>query len=130
MDILVCMKLISVRRFADQIPSDSPAGRLKNGDLTANPADLTALEAALRLRDAEGSGRVTVMAMAPAAAEPVLRRCLAMGADAFVTGEVRHHDALAACAQGLCVIEAGHAATEHPAISQLAGALQNAADAV
>lgn len=82
MDILVCMKLISVRRFADQIPSDSPAGRLKNGDLTANPADLTALEAALRLRDAEGSGRVTVMAMAPAAAEPVLRRCLAMGADA------------------------------------------------
>ena len=52
------------------------------------------------------------------------------GADVYLTGEMSYHKALDAVDNGLCVIEAGHAATEHPAISKLAGALQNAADAV
>lgn len=52
------------------------------------------------------------------------------GADVYLTGEMAYHKALDAVDNGLCVIEAGHAATEHPAISKLADALQNAADAV
>lgn len=52
------------------------------------------------------------------------------GADVYLTGEMAYHKALDAVDNGLCVIEAGHAATEYPAISELADALQNAADAV
>ncbi len=52
------------------------------------------------------------------------------GADAYVTGEIAYHKALDAVDNGLCVLEAGHAATEHPAISALCSGLQIAADAV
>ncbi len=41
-------------------------------------------------------------------------------ADAFVTGEVRHHEWLAANELGLTVIEAGHYATETPVTAALA----------
>jgi len=51
-------------------------------------------------------------------------------ADLFVTGEIGYHMALSAVEEGLCVIEAGHAATENPAISFLSGGLQNAANDV
>lgn len=55
---------------------------------------------------------------------------LAAGAQAYVTGEVHHHDALAAVAENLVVIEAGHYETEQIAIKSLADRLQNAADAL
>ena len=54
----------------------------------------------------------------------------ACGADAYLTGEMAYHKALDAVADGLCVMEAGHAATEAPGILALADGLQNAADAV
>ena len=57
-------------------------------------------------------------------------QAIAAGADAYVTGEIGYHRALDAADNGLCVIEAGHAATEYPAISLLCRGLQNAADAV
>lgn len=44
-------------------------------------------------------------------------------ADAFITGEVRHHEWLAAKEAGTVVIEAGHYATEQPGVAALAAAL-------
>ena len=55
---------------------------------------------------------------------------LELGADAFVTGEVKHHEAMAACGQGLCLVEAGHYETEQIAIKLLAGRLQARCDAL
>ena len=52
------------------------------------------------------------------------------GADVYLTGEMGYHAALDAADNGLCVVVAGHAATEYPAISLLRRGLQNAADAV
>ena len=52
----------------------------------------------------------------------------ALGADCFITGEIKHHIALEAMAQGMCVIEAGHFETENPACEVMANALQNACD--
>ena len=52
------------------------------------------------------------------------------GADVYVTGEMGYHKGLDAADGGLCVIEAGHAETENPAISMLAGGLQIAANGV
>lgn len=53
-----------------------------------------------------------------------------LGADCFITGEVKHDRALDAMNMGLCVIEAGHFETENPACEVLATALQNACDAL
>ena len=54
----------------------------------------------------------------------------AMGADCFITGEIRHHEALDAVDGGVCVLEAGHFETENPVCEVLRTALQNAADAL
>jgi len=48
----------------------------------------------------------------------------AMGAQAFLTGEVKHHIALEAADAGVVLLEAGHHATEEPGIFALADALQ------
>ncbi len=51
---------------------------------------------------------------------------LADKVDAFVTGEVRHHEWLTANARELTVIEAGHYATEVPVVKTLAARLAEA----
>ena len=42
-----------------------------------------------------------------------------MGADAVVTGEIKHHIFLAAKEIGITAIQAGHFETENPAVSAL-----------
>lgn len=49
---------------------------------------------------------------------------LAMGAQAFLTGEAKHHHALEADSAGVTLLEGGHYATEAPGIFSLANALQ------
>ena len=48
----------------------------------------------------------------------------ALGAQAFLTGEAKHHHALEAAANCVVILEAGHHATEEPGIFALADALQ------
>lgn len=59
-----------------------------------NPSDASALETALRLRAATAGARIRVTSMAGPTAEPVLRECLAVGADEVVRV---WDDALEAC---------------------------------
>ncbi len=47
------------------------------------------------------------------------------GADAFITGEIGYHYALDMYDRGMCVLEAGHAATELPAVGLLADKMKN-----
>ena len=58
----------------------------------------------------------------------LLEEACQMGADCFITGEIKHHIALEAMDRGVCVIEAGHFETENPACEVMANALQNACD--
>lgn len=44
---------------------------------------------------------------------------LAAGADAFVVGEIAHHEILDACARGLTIFDAGHFPTELPGVVNL-----------
>lgn len=44
---------------------------------------------------------------------------LAVGAEAFVVGEIAHHEILDACARGLTICDAGHFATELPGVKTL-----------
>lgn len=55
---------------------------------------------------------------------------LEKGADVYLTGEISHHRAWDAYAEGLCCLEAGHAATEMPAMNMLADGLQKKANGV
>lgn len=66
-------------------------------------------------------GRVGVLGGAGGDFAP---EALAAGADVYLTGEIAHHKAWDAYEAGLCCLEAGHAATELPAISTLAEGLQ------
>jgi dinuclear metal center YbgI/SA1388 family protein len=51
---------------------------------------------------------------------------LRAGVDAYVTGDVKHHDALEGAAQGLAIVDAGHHATEWPFVLHLAARLREA----
>ncbi len=48
-----------------------------------------------------------------------------MGADAIVTGEIKHHIFLAAKEMGITAIQAGHFETENPAVSALMKYIEN-----
>ena len=54
----------------------------------------------------------------------------AMGAHAYLTGEVKHHNALAAVGSGFVIYQGGHFGTENPLVPVLAKALQNAINEV
>ena len=58
-----------------------------------------------------------------------IERAAFMGCDAFVTGDVRYHDAQRAAALGIHVIDAGHFATEQPVVEILAAKLAEVLDA-
>ena len=53
-----------------------------------------------------------------------------LGAQAYLTGEIRHHEALDAVARGLVIYDGGHYATECLLVPELATYLQNALDAL
>lgn len=53
-----------------------------------------------------------------------IERAAFLGCDAFVTGDVRYHDAQRAAALGIHVLDAGHFATEQPAVERLAARLR------
>ena len=77
--------------------------------------------------DGRGIARVALLGGAGGDFAPQARQ---LGAEVYLTGEIAHHKAWDAYQEGMCVLEAGHAATELPAISMLADALQIGPDGV
>jgi electron transfer flavoprotein beta subunit len=68
--------------MVSELPWDPATGTLRRelAEGMINPACRSALEAALRIREAEG-GEITVITMGPRMAEEVLREAIALGAD-------------------------------------------------
>jgi dinuclear metal center YbgI/SA1388 family protein len=60
------------------------------------------------------------------AGDGYISAALAAGADCYITGDLRHHVTLDALTQGLAVIDAGHYATEAPALTALLTTLEKA----
>ena len=58
------------------------------------------------------------------------KRAAEAGCDAFISGEIKHHLALAMAGSGIVAFECGHFATEAPGMEVLALALQKAFPAV
>lgn len=113
-------------------PSTKGTGRV--GDLE-EPLPLQELAERLRtalpsphLRFAGDPQRmVRRVAACGGAGDGYIGAALAAGADVYVTGDLRHHVTLDALTQGLAVIDAGHYATEAPALSTLIATLEQAA---
>ena len=114
----------------------SGEGFLRTGTL---PQPLTAAQYAEELQNVLGDA-VRVMGPADAVVRKVglcsgggsdqWTRAADAGCDAFVSGEIKHHHALAMAGAGLVGFECGHHATENPGIRALAEALQMALDHV
>ncbi|ATW24924.1 electron transfer flavoprotein subunit beta/FixA family protein [Candidatus Formimonas warabiya] len=79
MDIVVCLKQVA---DPGSVEIDPGTGRVeeKRSVYVTHPADLSALEAALALKEQLG-GRVSVLSLGPARTERSLREAWAMGAD-------------------------------------------------
>ena len=73
---------------------------------------------------------ITTLAISGGAYDEGFEQARALGAQAYLTGEVRHHNALAAAGTGFVLYQGGHFGTEAPLVRPLAGALQNALDAL
>jgi dinuclear metal center YbgI/SA1388 family protein len=72
------------------------------------------------------SGAITRVAVCAGSAGDLLDAAIELGAQAIVTGEVRHHDALRAAARGVTVICALHSNSERIALAPLATRLRAA----
>lgn len=75
-----------------------------------------ALRAATVRVGGEGRRRVRAVAVGSGSGGHLVGDAVAAGADVLLLGEIRHSDALHARAEGLSIIEAGHFATERPAV--------------
>lgn len=80
MELLVCVKLVAQSTFTDAL-GEGLGERLAGSALVMNPADETALEFALKLKDRDKNVKVSVLTMAPQNAAQMLQTALAKGAD-------------------------------------------------
>lgn len=74
---------------------------------------------ALRCLAPDSHKMVSRVAVCGGAGASMLRAVRAAGADAYVTADVRHHEFLEADGLGLSLLDAGHDATETPAMRDL-----------
>lgn len=81
MNIIVCIKQIPLI-YVQSGYSPKTQSIVSEGLVhTLNPYDEVAVEAAIRLKETAGLGKVTVITIGPERSEAALRWCLAMGAD-------------------------------------------------
>ena len=73
---------------------------------------------------------ITTLGISGGAYDEGFEQARNMGAQAYLTGEVRHHNALAAAGSGFVLYQGGHFGTEGPLVPLLAKALQNAMNAL
>jgi dinuclear metal center YbgI/SA1388 family protein len=100
------------------------------------PKKTSALELAKALKKALGLGHARLIgepgravkrvALCGGSGSELIGAAMACGADAYVTGDVKYHDALGAIELGMAVIDIGHFGSELPVVEHLAGLLRKA----
>ena len=84
MKIVACIKRVPSTDTRVKIGADGTSIDTAQVEWIINPYDEFAVEAALRLKEAAGSGEVVIVCLGPPEATKELRTCLAMGADRAV----------------------------------------------
>lgn len=82
------------------------------------------------LRYTRGSGTVKKVALASGSGGSDIFDAAALGADALVTGEIKHHEINAANELGVCVVDAGHFKSEDIVILPLTKRLEGQFSAI
>ena len=102
-------------------PTGDPYVRV--GMLEATPLPLPErVEETLHIRPrvyGEANGPVRLVAVGPGACGEGYEAALRVGAQAYLTGEIHHHQILDATWRGLVVLDAGHFSTEWPGVRAL-----------
>lgn len=120
---------IDVYPLAD-LPEGCGLGRIgrlaKPMSVAAVIARVKKAAGARNVQVASGAAKVAVTTVACAAGScgSLYKAALAGGAQLYITGEMRHHDALAASAAGMTVVCLGHSNSERPALASLAQRLK------
>jgi dinuclear metal center YbgI/SA1388 family protein len=147
LEIVVPKELLSsaVEALLDAHPYEEPAydvyelaspGGLGLGRIGHLPAHLSAKDLAGRCRERLHSSvrlagdpdtQVQNVALCGGSGASLLPDALRAGVDAYITGDLKHHQALDAASAGLAVIDAGHHGTEWPFVPLLAAQLSAAA---
>ena len=83
MNIVVCVKQVPDTWAEKKLGSDNTVDR-ESVDGVMNELDEYAVEEALKIKEAQGSGEVTVLSMGPDKAVETIRKALSMGADKAV----------------------------------------------
>ncbi len=82
----------------------------------------------LSLRDYQYFGpdecRIEKVAVCGGSGGDLVKSAVDFGAQILITGDIGYHDLLEARARGLCLMDAGHAQTEEPAVDDLAAYLK------
>lgn len=115
------MKLQNIRQegylFLGELPAPIKAGALKD-----------ALSQALRFPTrcyGDENALISTLAIGGGACDEEWQEAKALGAQGFLTGEVRHHNALAASMDDFVLFDGGHYGTEAPLVPVLTKYLQN-----
>ena len=82
------------------------------------------------VRYGEAGSEIRTLAIACGAYSEGFRAAKALGADAFLTGEVRHHHAVEAADTNLVLFEGGHWATENVMLEEISLGLQSRLNAL
>ena len=124
-----CARLLGMKNvrqedflFIGELPEEMTAERLRERISAILPAQA-------RLYGGE-SIPVRTLAICGGSYDEGWKQAKALGAQAFLTGEVRHHNALEAAMNGFALLDGGHYGTEAPLVPYLAEYLQNRADVV
>lgn len=94
MKFLVCISHVPDTTTKITFTPDGKALNTAGVQFIINPYDEMALTRALEIKEAQGSGTVTVINVGPAATEPTLRKALAIGADDAIRINAEPTDAL------------------------------------
>lgn len=110
-------------------------GILRIGDVEAMTASAFAARVTERLGDVVrvyGDRRKVIrrVALVGGAGGEYAQAALKAGADVYVTGEMRYHDAVSLASEGLVTMQAGHDSTEQIAVKPLRNGLQMRANAL
>jgi len=76
----------------------------------------------------DGATQVHVIAVCGGSGGDFIDRALQRGAEVFLTGEIRHHQALAALDMGINIVEAGHHHTEWCTVPHMANIIKEEAE--
>jgi len=103
-------------------------GELPEGEMTAETLrrKIADAEEDAVYRYGDGDLLIKTLGISGGAFDEGYHTARAMGAQAYLTGEIKHHNALAAAGSGFVLYQGGHFGTESPLVPVLAEALQKA----